>query len=336
MVALNRKIIAAILATLLLAVCIFAVETEVSIPKPFSQYGEGYQDPAAAIHITPSGDITDSAIESPSININRDGNVYTLTGDIRNWVIIEKSNIILDGRGFSFVGSNGLSLTKVSNVTVKDLHLETHYLRIILQNTKNSTVQNVTSNFDFILSDSDNNLISKCTGDISLENSNSNTVKNCITGEIELSKSNGNSILYNTLSTQGPSLGIWYSSSNLIFGNTFSKFWWWISMTGDSTHNMIVANDVWAGGLYLADSLVGTNYIYHNNFWNLKWNQTASTNSANVWSGNMQGNYWGKYFGADANHDGVGDAPYIIDKTNQDNYPLMAPVNIADETIPKL
>ena len=73
-------------------------------------------------------------------------------------------------------------------------------------------------------------------------------------------------------------------------------------MTGDSTDNMIVANDVWAGGLYLADSLVGTNYIYHNNFWNLNWNQTAFTNSSNFWSSDMQGNHWGKYFGADANH----------------------------------
>ena len=67
-------------------------------------------------------------------------------------VTIEKSNIVFDGNGFSFIGPQGLRLAKVSNVTVKDLNIETHYLRIILDQTKNSVVQNVTSNYEFILS----------------------------------------------------------------------------------------------------------------------------------------------------------------------------------------
>ena len=106
-------------------------------------------------------------------------------------------------------------------------------------------------------------------------------------------------------------------------------------MTQGSTNNKIVANNVWAGQIYLADKLVGTNYIYHNNFYNFKWNHTATINSANIWSSGMQGNYWADYYGQDANHDGVGDSPYIIDKTNTDNYPLMEPVNIAAEPLPK-
>jgi nitrous oxidase accessory protein len=332
MVALNRKITAAVLATVLLAVCVFAVAADVFMHMSPSQPGEGYVDPASGIHITPSGDIKGSAINSS--NIHRDGDVYTLTSNLTSMVTIEKSNIVLNGRGFSFVGSHGLKLTEVSNVTVKDLNIETHYLRIMLQHAKYNTIQNVTSNYELILSDSDNNLISNCSGVIRIENSDNNIIKNCITGKITLLKSNGNSILYNNISTQGPSLGLWYSSNNIVFGNTFSKFWWWIGMTGGSTNNKIVANDVWAGQLYLADKLVGTNCIYHNNFWNFKWEQTATTNSANVWSSNMQGNYWGSSWGPDANHDGVGDTPYIIDKTNKDNYPLMAPVNIATEPLP--
>jgi nitrous oxidase accessory protein NosD len=107
-------------------------------------------------------------------------------------------------------------------------------------------------------------------------------------------------------------------------------------MTGSSTNNKIVANNVWAGQIYLADKLVGINYIYHNNFWNFKWNQTTTTNSANVWSSGNLGNYWANSYSSDANHDGVGDTPYIIDKNNQDKYPLMAPVDIANEPIPSL
>jgi hypothetical protein len=185
-----------------------------------------------------------------------------------------------------------------------------------------------------MLSDSDNNLISNCTGNISLENSDYNTVKNCSTGKITLQQSNNNNILYNTIWTQGPSLGFWHSSNNIVFGNTFSKFWWWISMSGDN--NKIVANNIWAGQIYLADKLDGTNYIYHNNFWNFKWNRIATDNSANVWSSSMRGNYWADYYGKDGNHDGVGETPYVIDKNNQDNYPSINPVDIANEPIPAL
>jgi hypothetical protein len=191
--------------------------------------------------------------------------------------------------------------------------------------------KNVTSSYLILLSYSDNNLINNCTGDPELENSDCNTIKHCATGEITLSHSNGNSLLYNTIWTQGPSLGLWQSSNNLIFGNNFQKFWWWISMSGDN--NKIIANDVWAGQIYLVDMLDGTNYIYHNNLYNFRWNQSATTNSANVWSSDGRGNYWG-YSGTDMNHDGIGDYPYVIDKTNTDNYPLMAPVNIAAEPLP--
>jgi hypothetical protein len=70
--------------------------------------------------------------------------MYThLTGDITNMVTIEKSNIVFDGKGFSFVGSHGLRLTEVFNVTVKNLDIETHYLRIILQHSRFSIIQNV-------------------------------------------------------------------------------------------------------------------------------------------------------------------------------------------------
>ncbi len=44
------------------------------------------------------------------------------------------------------------------------------------------------------------------------------------------------------------------------------------------------------------------------------------------------GNYWDDHSGTDANNDGIGDTPHIVDGEN-DNYPLMMPIeNYSVET----
>jgi hypothetical protein len=49
-----------------------------------------------------------------------------------------------------------------------------------------------------------------------------------------------------------------------------------------------------------------------------------------LWDNGTVGNYWSNYNGTDANLDGVGDTPYIIDDFNQDNYALMNQVDISE------
>ena len=48
----------------------------------------------------------------------------------------------------------------------------------------------------------------------------------------------------------------------------------------------------------------------------------------------MLGNFWSDYNGTDTKNDRVGDTPYFIGGTLQDNYPLMSPVDIANVNIP--
>lgn len=68
------------------------------------------------------------------------------------------------------------------------------------------------------------------------------------------------------------------------------------------------------------------NIIYNNNFFN-NGIQVRSNTPINAWDYGAEGNYWGDYAGVDADGDGIGDEPYIVDKETQqqDNHPLICP-----------
>lgn len=95
--------------------------------------------------------------------------------------------------------------------------------------------------------------------------------------------------------------GIWlhYSNKVTVTGNTFSN----------NLH-----------GIQLNHS--SNNMILHNNIIN-NTNQAIIINSVSTWDSGHEGNYWSDYDGNDADQDGIGDNPLIIDANNTDNYPLM-------------
>jgi len=171
-----------------------------------------------------------------------------------------------------------------------------------------------------------------------------NSDNNSITGNnisnnwygIHLWYSSNNSITNNNLSLNNWSgICLAYSSSNSITNNNLSSNNWDGIYLHSSSNNSITDNNIsnnW-NGIHLAYS--SNNKIYLNNFIDNTC-QVYSYDSTNTWNStemityiyngstytNYLGNYWSDYTGSDANGDGTGDTPYIIDG-DKDEYPLM-------------
>ena len=91
-------------------------------------------------------------------------------------------------------------------------------------------------------------------------------------------------------------------------------------------NNTIIENDIRNNKQYGINLFnASNNFVYHNNFVN-NTRQVYSENSINAWDNGYPsgGNYWSDYTGTDANGDGIGDTPYVIDINNRDRYPLIS------------
>ncbi|MFP4050959.1 MAG: right-handed parallel beta-helix repeat-containing protein [Thermoplasmata archaeon] len=82
----------------------------------------------------------------------------------------------------------------------------------------------------------------------------------------------------------------------------------------------------------LFKSYANSNIFHHNNFAN-QYNINSTNIGDNTWDNGTLGNYWSDYTGNDSDADGIGDDPYVIDSTNQDNYPLMNPIDDKEPVI---
>jgi parallel beta-helix repeat protein len=143
---------------------------------------------------------------------------------------------------------------------------------------------------------------------------------------IYLEDSPSNSISGNNVSNNGYGVVLeFYSNNNTVSGNNITaNNYYGIELYSSCSENSINRNNITvnnAFGIWIDYS--SSNIVYHNNFNNTQ--QVESHTSTNVWEGGYPsgGNYWIDYNGTDANHDGIGDTPYIINANNADHYPLM-------------
>jgi parallel beta-helix repeat protein len=257
----------------------------------------------------------DGSIEG-TVKIGKDGNVYTFSGDLNASIIVEISNIQIDGAGFTLQGtgtedSKGITLSEKSNVTIMNLEITNFYYGIYLKSSSNNNIQenNVTKNEYGI------ELWWLCSG-------------NTISGNNLIDNVNG--------------IRIQVGSNNILTGNYITKNN--IGVTLDTSgHNTVSLN-------YIADNEFGmkfpfflevnewNNSIHHNSFVNNNKQYVAGRihpygwPPTNTWYDSMsgEGNYWSDYNGTDSDGDGIGDTPYIVDEHNKDNFPLMEPAIIPE------
>ena len=228
----------------------------------------------------------DGSIDPETSQIQRNGDVYTFTGDVSAQIVVDRDNIVIDGAGYALQGNYngtrtdswvvgqgpyqeynethvpwtlGIDLANKNrhNLTVKNLNIKNFYIGMYIW-TSNNTITGcaITDNIVGILLSGDSNTITK----------------NYIANNEE---------------------GIFFGVNQP--GN--------LPLNIVMTHNSFVDNNVHFSGCFCED--------YN------------TTEPIHTWDDEKEGNFWSDYNGTDADGDGVGDTPYIIDPQNRDRYPLM-------------
>jgi parallel beta-helix repeat protein len=312
------------------------------------------------IHINADGTIAPSTAP-----IQRIGNYYKLTGSISttaDGIIIQKSNITLDGNGYAIQGgqaqnSRGLDLSGITSVTIQNMQIEDFPFGLWLSySSGNSFSGNDLENNDYGIwleyssgnSVSGNNLTANGSSGIRLDVSSDNTIcGNSLANNgnaIWIDHSSNNSVSENNVADNFGGILLADCSNNSISRNTMTANNGWGVSLEYSSNNSVSENNVVNNSDGVGLTLSSNNTIFHNNFVNNSRQVVIDLESMNVWDGGYPsgGNYWSNYAGVDLKSgpnqdqpgkDGLGDTPYSVDSNNKDRYPLKTPWTTGDFSI---
>ncbi|HKZ93450.1 MAG TPA: NosD domain-containing protein [Candidatus Bathyarchaeia archaeon] len=223
-------------------------------------------------------------VEPPTSAIQRVGDLYALTANISDEIIIQRSNIIIDGNGYALNGVGigvGFTIDQVNNVTIRKTRIINFEFGISLDISNNN---NITGNYiqsralygmhGVQLTDSSYNIIAKNTiagnataivqtnGIECLSSSTFNRIfENNITdtyfGATFDGASNYNTFHNNTLRRN--SFGVWFrlTSLNTISENMMTGSQWSIYLSSSFNNTIIgntIANNTFGGIYFLPTS----------------------------------------------------------------------------------
>jgi len=244
-------------------------------------------------------------------------------------------------------GYSGISIYKSENNTIIHNTVNSNKYGISIDNSDHNSIINNTGNDNafsgIFLWYSDNNKITNNTVNsnsigwqaqgIRLEYSNNNTITNNNANSnavgINLRDSKTNLITQNTLTSHTMhGISLYSSDSNIVTQNIAH-----LNPSGvyfyESNNNILTQNTISNSSQGIFISYSYNNSFYHNNLIdNSPRNNSQRDHCSNSWDNGVEGNYWSDYSGLDLDNDGIGDTPYNISGgDNQDNYPLMEPLN---------
>lgn len=266
--------------------------------------------------------IDDDGLILGTDKIHREGNLYTLTDNIYHYpIIVQRNNIILDGKGFTLQGASGwlsglnaINIT-ASNVTIQNFNIIGFWDAAIFGNYNNNTIFN--------------NTITKTNRAIAIYADYYNITNNNI---------NHNTYGIRILNAYNHSF-----SRNQLIRNSFGF------LVTNSTGNIAIMNNF--ENNMDAFSIINSDFkVYNNNFINQNkevpggWEtHILRTNTIiPVWDNGYPsgGNYYSDYItrypnSSEIGNSGIGNTSYTINNnpTINDRYPLLNPVNILTKTI---
>jgi parallel beta-helix repeat protein len=214
---------------------------------------------------------------------NEKNATYMFTDDIHDSIVVERSNIIVDGNGHILNGSGslmyGFNLTSVSNVTIKNVEVKAFERGISLDTSSNNTISgnNITGNSNsgiYLLFSHDNTILSNTFSSnqlacINLMTSHYNTIlKNTDFSDspygVLLWASHRNIVSENIIlspSDQGIAMG--YSDANHILNNTISNTATGIEIQQICNNSIIANNKISESeyyGIYIESQYEETRY----------------------------------------------------------------------------
>ncbi len=268
-----------------------------------------------SVYIRPDG-----SVEPSTASISHVRDIYRITNNLYNTLIVERNNIIIDGGGFTIQGPGievrdlaGVNLT-CTNVTVANVCISGWQVGVLGVFDNNTIVAN---NFT-------NNVL-----DVAVYANDYKITGNNIGPERIVGNNN---II---------------SKNQIKLGNYVSGFW-----ITSSSGTLIEANNVTLSKLttFFISTDNGNFRVYHNNFLNVEENtggylllifsfpQNHTNATSPPWDNGYLsgGNYWSDYTGrnpqaTEIGNTGIGNTPYVSSTTPTvvDRYPLLKPFGIS-------